>query len=151
MLAVIAPGPTGEEWRAAYRELARWLTRPVCRRVLVVMGPPGAGKSSWIARQRDQHAICFEAAGSFGDPAVRGALARRIELNGRAAVAVVLGTQRWVCARRKPDLRAAITEAHRAYAAHPVAYSEGWSLIHTVEHGYAHESPWRPGALLFAS
>lgn len=154
MLAAISPealreqGPgrtqadVGEAWAEAHRQLRAALARDTVTTVVVMIGVPGAGKSTWIKMQpHDPRIVVFDAV--FADRKRRAAMARRIRRAGKAAVAVWVQTPIDECLRRnalRPEWRRVPEPFIRRVAgqlqAAPPTTTEGWDkVLHIVHAG----------------
>lgn len=128
----------GEAWAQAHRDLRAALADPAIRRVFVLVGIPGSGKSTWCRAQPEMpQAVAFDAV--MSQRPRRSALAMRIRATGRDAIAVVMQTPIAIAmernaarppARRVPET--AITRAAVALRSEPPCEAEGWSDIWLV-------------------
>lgn len=150
MLAAISPealrvqGPertnadVGEAWAEAHRMLRAALARPEIERLIVMVGIPGAGKSTWLKYQpHDPGVIAFDAV--FADRNRRIAMARRGHEAGKAAWCVWLTTDLATCIerndrrpawRRVPEPFLRRCEAQLRLA--PPTTLEGWDRVLTL-------------------
>lgn len=124
-----------EAWAESHRQLRAALADPQVSQVMVMIGCPGCGKSTWARSiPDDPSVVAFDAVHS--DPGRRASLVRRIRDAGREAVAVVVSTPLAVAiarnARRLPNVRvpeAALRKAWGQLQAWPVRWEEGWSDV----------------------
>lgn len=114
------------------------LPDPAIARVLVLIGIPGAGKTTWAAAQPDDPAaVLYDVVNA--DPARRAALARKIRAAGKAAIAVHVVTPVAVALERnaaRPSWRRVPEQFVRRVAsqllARPPSPAEGWSAVVVV-------------------
>jgi predicted kinase len=143
---LLAQGPSrtydsksvGEAWANAHRALRSELDDPEVTTILVTVGTPGAGKSTWLQTQPDlDHMVAFDAV--WADPKRRAAIAKRIVEAGREAIAVNVLAPLGVCLARnaerpawrrvpEPTIRKAWADLQRF----PVSADEGWTDVWTV-------------------
>lgn len=136
--AAYTTAAVGEAWAQAHRALRSELADPAVRDVLVMIGCPGSGKSSWLSWQVDvDERVAFDAVNA--DPARRRALAKRIADAGKHPIAVVVRSPLALCidrnAARPPDRRVPEAVLRRAWAhllCWPVMHDEGWLEVWRV-------------------
>lgn len=125
----------GEAWKSAHRMLRGALANPTITTVMVTVGCPGSGKSTWLAEQPDlEHVAAFDAV--WADVARRRAMAKRIADAGREGLAVCVHTPIDTCiarnAARPPARRVPEAFLRRAWAdlqRFPVDVAEGWADV----------------------
>lgn len=111
------------------------LPDPAVRSVLVLIGLPGAGKSTWVDSQaEDPTRVVYDVVNA--DRVRRSALARRIVAAGKDAIAVVVDTPIARCLARqleRPIWRRVPDGVIRRYAItlrrEPPELAEGWTQI----------------------
>lgn len=129
----------GEAFAESARRLRAHLADPAIERVYVMIGLPGAGKSTWLDRQpQDPAAVAYDVVNAHRGR--RSSLARRIRDAGKTPIAVVVSTPLSLCLmrqlerptwRRVPEafIRKTCIELRRE----PVVLAEGWAQIVAVD------------------
>lgn len=127
-----------EAWAWASRDFRDLLASRTIERALVLVGIPGAGKSTWALAQDDDAAVAFDAVNS--DPARRASLVRRIREAGKTPIAVWLTTPIEIAVdrnnARSPTRRvphATVCRCAIALRVHPPTLREGWAEVRRVE------------------
>ena len=133
------PAKRGEAFASINRALRdEVLPDPKVRRVIVMVGTAGAGKSTTAAELAkvdwQQGTVIVDAC--HDTPAARISLVKRIRAAGKMAVAVVLRTPAAECVRRDAERpvgrkvgRQIIERKARELRLHPPTKAEGWSSI----------------------
>lgn len=123
-----------EAWASCRRELRAALQDPAIHTVIVMVGVPGAGKSTWCAAQDGPGVVVFDAVWSH--PGRRRAMATQIRTAGRKAVAVWVRTPVQVCLARqsaRPLWRrvpqSVCLRAAAALHVQPPHVREGWTDV----------------------
>lgn len=125
----------GEAWAQAHRLLREALSSETIQRVIVMVGVPGAGKSTWLRMQPfDPAAVAFDAVQY--DRNRRALLAKRIREAGKEAIAVWVVTPLETCIARnneRPEWRAVPVPYLRLCASRlhlqPPTLLEGWTQV----------------------
>lgn len=127
-----------EAFAEAARQLRAHLADPAVRTVIVLVGIPGAGKTTWCAAQPpDDSTVVYDVVNA--DPKRRAALARRISAAGKVPVAVHLVTPLSLAlvrnAERPPWRRvpeAFVRQAAIKLRRDPPKLAEGWARVDVV-------------------
>lgn len=136
-----------DAWRHAQRDLNAVLQLPNVHGVVVLVGAPGSGKTTW-ARSQPAHPgfAAFDACNADRDRRV--ALARRIRAAGKTPVAVWVRSSLELCSARQagrgigrkvPDVVIARQLAELRSA--PPSTLEGWASVHLVDGAGERGSP----------
>lgn len=128
----------GEAWAEANRKLRAELASQTTTDVLVMVGCPGSGKSTWLGWQPDTaELVAFDAV--FADQARRAGIARRIADAGKRPIAVVVKSPLSLAiarnAARPPARRVPEAFLRRTWGqllCFPVMEREGWAEIWRV-------------------
>lgn len=127
-----------DAWAEAWRSLRAALAEPELRRVYVLVGLPGSGKTHWAGAQPPlPQAVAFDSV--MSQRSRRMAIARRIRQAGKQAIAVVVSAPLALCCerqqerptwRRVPEM--AIRRAAVRMRSEPVVEAEGWDSVWIV-------------------
>lgn len=125
-------------WDESYRRLEALLGSGDYRRLVLLIGPPGCGKSTYAAEHDGPDVVLFD--GLFALPERR---ARALALAARHGVpveAVWVRTDLAVClernGRRSPDRRVpeeAVRQAHQVLEETPPTCAEGFVAVRVIE------------------
>lgn len=137
-----------EAWAQCRRDLRAALEDPAVEAVAIMIGIPGAGKSTWAQAHDREGLVIFDACWSHRGR--RAAVARQIRSASKRAIAVWIRTPLDLCRdrndgrppwRRVPD--AALSRAYLALRECPPVMAEGWSrvLVQDVSHPAVAASP----------
>lgn len=144
-------GSPSEAWAQCHRRLRELLRQPWVRLVVVTVGPPGAGKTTWaraLLESKPTGLVVFDAC--WTQMGRRRGLARQIARAGKRSVLVRVVTPLAVCrarnAQRTPDRRvqdAAVVRCWTRLRQHPPRRSEGWGRVVRVsgELGFDEQPP----------
>ncbi len=132
-------GRAGWAWKQAFKALAEAIQSGNYTSITIMMGTPGAGKSTWLASNRQEGVIYFDAC--FATPKARREFMR--EVGNRLPVDVVYLTTPLEVAKtrnntRTPDRRIGEEVLERMFAnlqANPPKLTEGFRSITTVSTG----------------
>jgi predicted kinase len=133
------PDNVAEAWAQASRALRSELADPETRVVLVMVGCPGSGKSTWLGAQPDRaDVVAFDAV--WAEPKRRASIVKRIADAGKLPIAVVVTSPRALCHERNnarpPWRRVPESFVDRAWSqivAWPVSPAEGWARVVRVD------------------
>ncbi len=128
-----------EAWAQSFRMFREALLDPVFEAAGILVGVPGAGKTTWADKHDRAGVVLFDAV--WANPARRRSMAGRIRAAGKDAIAVWVRTPLSVCLDRnalrpawrrvpEPFCRDAAIKLRR----NKVVKAEGWSTIVRVEH-----------------
>lgn len=121
-------------FRESWQAFKGALENPLVVTAGVVMGLPGAGKSTWCSQHDSAKCVLWD--GVWQDPGRRSAMASMIRAAGKTPVAVMVVAGLEVAMarnserpawRRVPDK--AILQAHARFQAAPPRRSEGWERL----------------------
>lgn len=142
-LLVAGPGrwersAIAEAWAQCFRWLRAALASPQILRAGVLVGIPGAGKTTWSG-VNDRVDTCLHDA-VWADPRRRAQLAARVHAAGKTAIAIWVRTPIDVCLLRnaaRPEWRRVPEDAMRSAAAlldrFPPSRAEGWDAVSIVD------------------
>lgn len=132
-------GVIAHAWAESRRALKAALLDARITEVVVMVGTPGSGKSTWAAANDLPHRVIFDAV--FADPGRRRQIARQIRAAGKDAICVWVRTPLDECLRRqalRPVWRrvpgAVCHRAALAFHLHPPRQAgEGWSQLLQID------------------
>jgi predicted kinase len=131
---VWSPERSQENWEACYRRLDELLAEGTYRKVVILVGLPGCGKSTYTAANDAPDVVVFD--GLFILPDRRARVLAVATRHGVPVEAVWIGTDLETClarnARRSPDRRVpedAIRQMKQILDATPPLLAEGLSAI----------------------
>lgn len=131
------PDAIGDAWAEASRRLRDALADPEILDVGLLVGLPGAGKSTWCAENDDPRIVLFDAVSS--EPGRRRAMASKIRRARKNPVAVWLKTPLSVAMRRNAQRlpwrrvpESAILRAAQRLRQTPPTRAEGWARVISV-------------------
>ena len=138
------PETVGNAFAECARQLRAHLADPEVLRVIVLIGLPGAGKTTWAGRQaEDPTSVLYDVVNAH--PGRRAALARRIRDAGKDAIAVVVSSPISLCLNRnalRPVWRrvpeAFIRKTAIALRRDPPTVAEGWTRVEHVDGALIH-------------
>jgi predicted kinase len=132
-----SPERAQESWEACYRQLDALLAGGHCRKVVILVGLPGCGKSTFTAANHATDVLLFD--GLFIPVERRDRVLTIAARHGVPVEAVWIGTDLDAClarnAQRSPDRRVpdeAIRQIKQLLDASPPTLAEGFAAVHRV-------------------
>lgn len=95
---VWSPERVKAAWRQAMSHLDRYLANPRLNRVVLLVGIPASGKSTWLKANHDPNSLYFDA--TFTGVMARAPIIEAAKRAGKAVDAVVMNTPIGVCMDR---------------------------------------------------
>jgi len=147
---VWSPAGVKAAWAQADAKLAQVLKNPKYTKLVLLVGIPASGKSTWLRSNAEVNAIYFDATFSFADR--RAPYIQMAHAAGKEVWAVVMDTPINVCIDRNscrtPDRRVppeALERMQAQLAGSPVRKEEGFDqVLHVRSSGKQAGDPWGP-------
>jgi hypothetical protein len=121
-------------WATAHSTFKELLSRPDVTKAVAMVGIPGAGKSTWLASNKEPGVVYFDA--TMARPKYRTRLVKIANSIGKPIEALVMKTKLDVCitrnASRTPDRvvpEFVLRNMHRNLSEEPVSRDEGFADI----------------------
>jgi len=134
---VWSPERVKAAWNSAKKKLARVMVDPRVRKLVLMVGVPASGKSTWLKANKEPGAVYFDA--TFTQAWARAPIIEAAKAVGKEVEAVVMATPISVCldrnACRTPDRQVphdVVQKMAKGLAGDPPTKAEGFDRIRVV-------------------